>query len=182
MSTPLIDRAPATAGAAAAAARPVRTVRADLARLDRALTELERAQRCIEEAERLRASDPRAAFELAHRGALRAAGVVIEQANRTRTRRLPLNVWAALSRCGAHHRAWSIEAAPMVAERARLDRASGARPDPVLLEAHCRRTRERIEGIRAEVTMSLLPEGAPQGASPAPAPRGGRAGGSRIRR
>lgn len=150
----------ASAAGRATAPRSARSTRDDLARLDRALAELERAQCLVEEAERLRDEDPRSAFELAHRGALRAAGVVIEEANRSRVRRLPLNAWAALARCGAHHRSWSLAVAPMVAERDRLDRDGSALPDPLLLEAHYRLTRERIEGIRAEVTMGLLPEAA----------------------
>lgn len=129
-----------------------------LIRLDRALAELERALGLVEQAERRRETDARAAFELAHRGALRAAGVVIEEANRARRRRLPLNAWDALSRCGAHHRAWAQEAAPMVAERARLDRDEGAVPDLGLLDEHCRRTRERIEGVRVEITLALMPD------------------------
>ena len=129
-----------------------------LVRLDRALGELERARALVDQAERLRTVDARAAFELAHRSALRAAGVVIDEANRARRRRLPLNAWDALSRCGVHHRAWAQEVAPMVAERARLDRDETASPDLALLEEHCRRTRERIEGVRAEITLALLPE------------------------
>lgn len=152
---------PVRAGGRVTPARPVRSVRADLDRLDHALAQLERAERQVAEAEALLAADPRAAFELAHRGALRAAGVVIEQANRSRSRRLPLHAWTALSRCGTHHRRRAEAAAPMVAERARLDRDPTAQPDPAMVEQHCRATREHIEGIRAEVIMTLLPEGAP---------------------
>ena len=47
------------------------------------------------------ADDPREAFELIHRAALRGAGIIVARANRDRRRRLPLNVWTAL---GAHRR------------------------------------------------------------------------------
>lgn len=138
---------------------PVRTasIPESLTRLDRVLDELDRAMALVLAAERTRAVDPRGAFELAHRGALRAAGVVIEHANRGRTRRLPLNAWTAISRCGARHRAWAQGMEPMVAERARLDRDPSAQPDPVLLDEHCRSTRERIEALRIEMAMALLP-------------------------
>lgn len=134
-----------------------RRVREDLARLDRALVVLERSEALVAEAATLREVDPRAAFELVHRAALRAAGVVIDEANRGRVRRLPLNAWAALRRCGEVHRAWAEEVAPMVAERARLDAHPEARVDPALLDAHARSTRERIAAVRAEITVALLP-------------------------
>lgn len=147
----------ATAPRAAGAASAPRATRADLARLDRALAELERAEGLLAHARRERDTDPRAAFELVHRAALRAAGVVIDQANRHRRRKLPLNAWVALSRCGGVHRRWAQEVEPMVAERRRLDADAAAMPDLDLLDLHCRTTAERIAGVRAEITMALLP-------------------------
>lgn len=147
---------PSEPGAEASAVAQ-RRVREDLERLDRALVVLERCESLLVEAEQLREEDPRASFELVHRAALRAAGVVIEQANRGRVRRLPLNAWTALSRCGELHREWAAEVAPMVAERSRLDAHPEARVDPALRDAHARRTRERIAAVRAEITVALLP-------------------------
>lgn len=132
--------------------------RAELVRLDAALADLERAEQLLGEARRLQRSDPRASFELAHRAALKAAGVVVQEANRHRTRRLPLNVWIALTRCGAMHRAWAQEAEPMVAERRRLDARADALPDPRLLSEHLEATARRTVGVRAEVLMQLTPD------------------------
>lgn len=137
--------------------RSARTVRAELARLDAALVTLERSESLLLQARSLSTEDPRAAFELVHRAALRAAGVVIDEANRSRKRRLPLNAWVALSRCGEVHRAWGEEAAPLVAERARLAAHPDAPADAALLQAHLRMTSQRIAAVRAEVTLALLP-------------------------
>jgi len=157
------SRSTASRPTAGASAR--RASRADLARLDHALAELERAEGLLARARNQRDEDPRAAFELVHRAALRAAGVVIDQANRERRRKLPLNAWVALSRCGAVHRRWAQEVEPMVAERRRLDADAAALPDLDLLDLHGRTTAERIAGVRAEITMTLLP-----GAGAVPAP------------
>lgn len=138
-------------------ARRPAAVRSDLQRLDRALGELDRAKDLLARARAVRSDDPRTAFELVHRAALRAAGVVIDEANRHRRRRLPLNAWAALSRCGAHHRTWAEAMRPLVAERERLDRRPAGSPDPELLDAHLRMTEERIAGVRAEIVVALLP-------------------------
>lgn len=135
----------------------------DLARLDADLHALERARALLREGELRAASDPRAAFELTHRAALKAAGVVIEQANRERRRRLPLNVWTALARCGLEQRRWAQEAAPFVAERARLDADSTAQPDPRLLAEHRAMTARRIEAIRGRTAGAALgPWAAPE--------------------
>lgn len=147
-----------TQGRVATPSTSAREARERLALLDRALDELDRAQSLLDRAEAVADTDPRAAFELAHRAALRAAGVVIDRANRARRRRLPLNAWQALSRLGATHRDWAREVEPMVAERRRLDGNEGAVPDLDLLARHCRSTRERIAAVRAETVMAHLPE------------------------
>lgn len=133
---------------------------ADLRRADADLIALEHAEQLLRRARAVRGEDPRTAFELTHRAALRTAGVVIERANRERKRRLPLNAWAALERCGPMHRRWSAETAPMVAERDRLAAGPAALPDPLLLEEHLSVTAERITALRAELAVALLP--APQ--------------------
>lgn len=135
-----------------------------LRRLDEDLAVLERAEALLREARALREIDPRAAFETAHRAALRGAGVVIERENRSRKRRLPMNAWEALSRCGVVHRQWAVEVKPLVAERDRLARANDLRPDPGLLAAHLELTGARIAAVRAEILVELLPGSVPDGA------------------
>ncbi|MDO5663162.1 MAG: SAV_6107 family HEPN domain-containing protein [Brachybacterium sp.] len=127
---------------------------------DEDLARLEQAEALLADAREQRDSDPRRAFEAAHRAALRAAGVVVAGANRSRVRPLPLNVWTALGRIGPEHRAWVEEAAPMVAERDRLLRSDAAHPDPALLDAHLRATGERISAVRSRLLMDLLDGGA----------------------
>ncbi|MCL6422058.1 hypothetical protein Bequi_01415 [Brachybacterium sp. JHP9] len=129
--------------------------RLELIRLDQDLAALERAQQLLHQARSVRRDDPRAAFELIHRSALRTAGVLVARANRTRRRSLPLNVWKALDRMGASTRPWALEASAFVAERDRLDRDQHAVPDPQLLQAHLEGTAHRIASVRAQLLSEL---------------------------
>lgn len=142
----------ARASAAGVATVPLRLL---LARLDQDQADLDRARALLAEGERLQHSDPREAFELVHRAALRGAGVIAARANRARRRRLPLNVWDALARLGGADADRAEQAAPMVAERERLDRAPGARPDPQLLKEHLRLTAAHLEQIAARLVEEL---------------------------
>lgn len=128
--------------------------------LDAALDALDRAEDLLGRARRTAATDPAAAFELCHRAALRTAGVVIERENRRRRRRLPLNAWRALTRCGADHVAWAEQMRPLVAERDRLSRADRSVPDPSLLREHLALTSRRIEAVRMELMDAALPTAA----------------------
>ncbi|WP_106506330.1 hypothetical protein [Brachybacterium timonense] len=122
-----------------------RTTGAALRRLDADLAALERAEQILCHAE---SQDGRDAFELAHRAALRIAGVVISRANRSRRRPLPLNVWAALSRLGGEHARRAEECEPFVRERALLDREERREPDADLIARHCAGTREHLRRVR----------------------------------
>jgi hypothetical protein len=83
--------------------------------------------------------------------------VVVARANRTRRRRLPLNVWTALDRIGGPGRAWAEASTRFVVERDRLDRHPGALPDPELLAEHQAATRERIDTVRAALFEPAVP-------------------------
>lgn len=146
--------APARHGQGAPTGRPSRALQL----LDAELDILDRAEAMLREGESLVLTDPRAAYELVHRAALRAAGVVVSRANRDRRRRLPLNAWTALARVGGEHRAWSEEMMELVAERDRLSRREDATPDPVLLARHRDLTTRRIRMVREEVLEASLPE------------------------
>ena len=135
--------------AAAPLGSSARAHRLRLARLDQDQADLERARDLLRQGRSRREDDPRAAFELVHRAALRGAGVLVSRANRERRRALPLNVWTALERLGG-------PLAPLVAERARLDRDGSARPDPELLRSHLEGTAAHLELI-AERLLEDLP-------------------------
>lgn len=128
-----------------------------LARLDEDLAGLGRARWLLTEGERLAAEHPREAFELVHRAALRGAGVLVQRANRDRRRRLPLNVWTALERLGGDAALRSEQMAPMVAERARLERSLDALPDPVLLRRHIELTALHLSEV-SEVLLAGMPQ------------------------
>lgn len=132
------------------------STRTRLARFDEDMAMLERARALWGQAERCVAADPREAFELVHRAALRGAGVLVVRANRERKRKLPLNVWTALGRVDAAGALRAAEMAPLVAERARLERLPEALPDPLLLRRHLELTRVHLEEV-AEVLLGDLP-------------------------
>src|SRR5699024_9075746 len=92
-----------------------------LVQLDEDMAALQRARDLLQQGRDRAATDPRAAFELVHRAALRGAGVLVTRANRERRRKLPLNVWTALDRIGGPEAERSEQLAPLVAERQRLD-------------------------------------------------------------
>src|SRR5690625_1791161 len=108
-------RAAGSGGAAAP-----RSLRAHLARLDADQACLQRARQLLQQGRALSATEPRDAFELAHRAALRGAGVLVTRANRERRRPLPLNVWRALERIGGSAAERSAELTELVAARERL--------------------------------------------------------------
>ena len=89
-----------TRGSATVLSGDSRSVRLRLAHLDQDQADLERARDLLHQGEAAIADDPREAFELIHRAALRGAGIIVARANRDRRRRLPLNVWTALERIG----------------------------------------------------------------------------------
>ena len=144
-------RAAGSGGAAAP-----RSLRAHLARLDADQACLQRARQLLQQGRALSATEPRDAFELAHRAALRGAGVLVTRANRERRRPLPLNVWRALERIGGSAAERSAELTELVAERERLDRDPSAHPDPVLLERHLEQTARHLEQV-ADLLLEELP-------------------------
>ncbi|EYT50180.1 hypothetical protein JOD52_000812 [Brachybacterium muris] len=137
---------------------PRTSARTLMAHLDEDLAGLERARSLLAEGERTAGTSPREAFELVHRAALRGAGVLVQRANRERRRRLPLNVWTALERLGGESAERAVQMAPLVAERARLERCPEAAPDPDLLRCHIEHTGRHL----AVVSQQLL-DGMPQG-------------------
>ncbi|MGY5763818.1 SAV_6107 family HEPN domain-containing protein [Brachybacterium sp. DNPG3] len=130
--------------------------RAVLAHFDADQVDLHRARTLLAEGEALLEQDPREAFELIHRAALRGAGVLVARANRRRRRRLPLNVWTALARIDTEGRERAAELAPLVAERARLDHDPLAQPEPVLLGDHLDGTRAHLRRV-GEILLDDLP-------------------------
>lgn len=133
-----------------------RALRLLLARLDQDQADLDRARDLLRQGSVLCEISPRESFELIHRAALRGAGVLVSRANRERRRALPLNVWTALERLGGQDALRAEQLAPLVAERARLDRDASAQPDPELLRRHREQTSAHLE----EVAQRLL-EGLP---------------------
>jgi hypothetical protein len=129
----------------------------ELTRLDQDLAVLARAEQLLAHSDEVGLSDPRTSYELIHRAALKAAGVLVTRANRSRRRRLPLNVWTALTRLGGDGRAWAQEATVFVVERDRLDRDQQATPDPDLLARHRDLTAAHIESVRQVLVDALLP-------------------------
>lgn len=128
-------------------------LRIRLAQLDQDQAALQRARSLLQDARDRAEDEPRAAFELVHRAALRGAGVLVTRANRRRRRKLPLNVWTALERIGGADRAAQLE--PLVAERGRLDRDPSAQPDALLLDRHLDQTADHIEQVAAQLTDEL---------------------------
>ncbi len=124
--------------------------------LDADLQVIERAESFLQEAEQLMVEQPREAFELIHRAALRVAGVLVTRANRERKRPLPLNVWAALRRLGRRPAARAEDVAVMVAERELLDRDPSRVPTAELLRVHLENTRAHTQEVREEV-LDVLP-------------------------
>lgn len=137
---------------AATLSADARSLRLRLARLDQDQADLERARELWEQGDELRPVAPREAFELVHRAALRGAGVLVARANRERRRALPLNVWTALERLGGEDAERAGRLAPLVAERARLDRDGSALPEPALLEQHLEETAAHL----AQISQRLL--------------------------
>src|SRR5699024_12097020 len=84
------------------------------------------------------------------------AGVLVYRANPDPSRSRPLNVWTALERLGGPEAERARQLAPLVAERARLDRNGSARPDPELLRSHLEGTAAHLELI-AERLLEDLP-------------------------
>lgn len=132
-----------------------RSLRLRLARLDQDQADLERAHDLLRQGRRLAEADPREAFELVHRAALRGAGVLVARANRERRRALPLNVWTALSRLGGEEAERAEQLGPLVRERTRLDRDASAQPDPELLRRHLEQTAAHLELIAGRLLEDL---------------------------
>ncbi|MFC0675499.1 SAV_6107 family HEPN domain-containing protein [Brachybacterium hainanense] len=128
-----------------------------LRRLEAELDALDRAEALLREGRTLSGTDPRLAYELMHRAALRAAGVVVARANRERRRKLPLNAWHALVRIGGEHRDWAEQMQELVAERDRLARREDLVPDALLLERHRELTTAHLAAVREEVLAASLP-------------------------
>ena len=143
-------------GASALAGTDARALRRRLALLDQDQADLERARELLRQGRLLAAEDPREAFELVHRAALRGAWVLVARANRERRRALPLNVWLALERLGGQDAERAESLAPLVAERMRLDRNAAARPDPELLSTHLAQTSAHLDLV-AERLLEDLP-------------------------
>ena len=132
---------------AAVLAASAPSLRLRLARLDQDQADLERARDLLEQARAAVHGDPREAFELVHRAALRGAGVLVARANRERRRPLPLTVWTALARLGGEEVERAESLAPLVSERMRLDRDPSALPAPDLLERHLEETATHLAQI-----------------------------------
>lgn len=142
-------------GAAARVSSNARSRRLRLARLDQDQADLERARDLLRQGRSQLEGDPRAAFELVHRAALRGAGVLVSRANRERRRPLPMNVWAALERLGGQDAERAEQLGPLVAERMRLDRERSALPDPELLRVHLEGTGAHLEAIAQRLLADL---------------------------
>lgn len=149
--TPTTTRRPA----GSSFTRDARSLRLLLAQLDQDQADLERARELLRQGQELSPVAPREAFELVHRAALRGAGVLVARANRERRRRLPLNVWTAMSRLGAEQAARADQLAPLVTERMRLDRDGSALPDPDLLRRHIEETSAHLEQIAQQLLDGL---------------------------
>ncbi|MGP9682616.1 MULTISPECIES: SAV_6107 family HEPN domain-containing protein [unclassified Brachybacterium] len=144
-----------TRGSAPVLSADARAVRLRLAHLDQDQADLERARDLLQQGEAAVATDPREAFELVHRAALRGAGIIVARANRDRRRRLPLNVWTAMERIGGEDAERATDLAPLVAERSRLDRDPSAVPDPVLLQAHVEQTARHLRSVSERLVSDL---------------------------
>lgn len=146
---------PRRGGAAAPVGSGARSQRLRLARLDQDQADLERARDLLHRGRAQLEDDPREAFELIHRAALRGAGVLVSRANRERRRALPLNVWTALERLGGQDAERAEQLGPLVAERMRLDRDGSAQPDPDLLRSHVAETAAHLEEIAQRLLEDL---------------------------
>ncbi|MDN5820519.1 MAG: hypothetical protein L0H74_01410 [Brachybacterium sp.] len=142
-------------GAAAPVDSGVRALRLRLARLDQDQADLERARDLLRQGRSQLEDDPRGAYELIHRAALRGAGVLVSRANRERRRALPLNVWTALERLGGQDAERAEQLGPLVAERMRLDRERAAQPDPELLRSHLEGTGAHLERVAQRLLEDL---------------------------
>lgn len=146
-------RRSAVSDGAIASPRPLRI---HLAQLDEDQASLDRARQLLQQGRQLSAAQPRDAYELVHRAALRGAGVLVTRANRERKRKLPLNVWKALERIGGRAAERAAELTELVAERERLSHDPSAQPDALLLERHLEHTQRHLDQI-AEQLLSELP-------------------------
>lgn len=146
-------RRSAARGGAIASAWPLRI---QLAQLDEDQAALDRARQLLQHGRELSTSQPRDAYELAHRAALRGAGVLVTRSNRERKRKLPLNVWKALERIGGSAAERAAELTELVAERDRLSHHPSAQPDALLLARHLEQTQRHLDQI-AEQLLSELP-------------------------
>lgn len=142
-------------GSASSLDSGTRSLRLLLARLDQDQADLDRARDLLRQGSALLEIAPRESFELIHRAALRGAGVLVSRANRERRRALPLNVWTALERLGAEDALRAEQLAPLVAERARLDRDGSALPDPELLHRHLEDTSAHLERVAQRLLEGL---------------------------
>ena len=132
-----------------------RSLRLRLAQLDQDQADLERARDLLRQGRELAESQPREAFELVHRAALRGAGVLVSRANRERRRALPLNVWNALERLGGEDAERAEQLAPLVVERRRLDRGGATLPEPELLHLHLEQTEVHLEAVSRRLLDDL---------------------------
>lgn len=152
-----ITQPPRRGGAVSAAAiTSPRPLRLHLAQLDEDQAALDRARQLLRQGRELSAGQPREAYELVHRAALRGAGVLVTRSNRERKRKLPLNVWTALERIGGGAAERSAEVTELVAERDRLRRDPSAEPDALLLARHLDQTQRHLDQI-AQQLLSELP-------------------------
>lgn len=132
------------------------SARVTLARFDEDQASLQRARDLLAQGRARIGQDPRSAFELIHRAALRGAGVLVARADRSRKRKLPRNVWIALERIGGEAAERAVQIRPYVAERLHLDRDQRAQPDPLLLRRHLEETALHLDRI-ADVLVEDLP-------------------------
>ena len=132
------------------------TARMRLARFDEDQASLQRARDLLAQGRARIGQDPRGAFELIHRSALRGAGVLVARADRSRKRKLPRNVWIALERIGGEAAERAIQIRPYVAERVHLERDQAAQPDPLLLRRHLEETAQHLDRI-ADLLVEDLP-------------------------
>jgi SAV_6107-like HEPN len=143
------------AGGTSTLSTPSRGIRLRLAHLDQDQADLDRARDLLRQARAAADPDPREAFELVHRSALRGAGILVARANRDRRRKLPLNVWTALDRLGGEDAERAAVLVPLVAERARLDRDPASVPDPELLRLHLEETAQHLDEVSRRLLTDL---------------------------
>ncbi|WP_193104232.1 SAV_6107 family HEPN domain-containing protein [Brachybacterium sp. FME24] len=132
-----------------------RSLRLRLAHLDQDQADLERARDLLRQGRAAATDEPREAFELVHRAALRGAGIIVARSNRDRRRKLPLNVWTALDRLGGEDAERASHLVPLVAERSRLDREPASVPDPGLLREHLEQTAQHLDTVSQRLLADL---------------------------